>query len=115
MRRNSAAAATTCWVEAVVCWLAALTCSLAAARTHRPEWGCSIDATQRFAAAADHDAVRERHYRHYLALAERHGDERALWGADRNEHLARLDAEIDNLLQSSERAVGPPAGGCRLR
>ena len=31
-------------------------------------------ATERFAAAADADAVRERHYRYYLALAQRHGD-----------------------------------------
>jgi predicted ATPase/class 3 adenylate cyclase len=54
-------------------------------------------ATERFAAAADQQAVRERHYLHYLALAQRHGSERALWRADGNEHLATLDAEIDNL------------------
>ena len=65
-------------------------------------------ATQRFAAAADRDAVRERHYRHYLALAERHGDERALWGAARNEHLARLDADIDNLHAALAYALGQP-------
>jgi len=50
-----------------------------------------------FAAAADVDAVRERHYRYYLALAQRHGDERALLGADDEEHFAKLDADIDNL------------------
>ena len=54
-------------------------------------------AAERFAAAADEQAVRERHYRYYLALAERHGTERALWGAGGREHLAELDAEIDNL------------------
>jgi predicted ATPase/DNA-binding SARP family transcriptional activator len=66
------------------------------------------DATQRFAAAADHDAVRERHYRHYLALAERHGDERGLWGAAGKEHLARLDAEIDNFHAALAYALGHP-------
>jgi predicted ATPase/class 3 adenylate cyclase len=54
-------------------------------------------ATERFAGAADEQAVRERHYLHYLAVAQRHGSERALWRADGNEHLATLDAEIDNL------------------
>ena len=38
-------------------------------------------AGERFAAAADVEAVRERHYRYYLALAQRHGTERALRGA----------------------------------
>jgi predicted ATPase/class 3 adenylate cyclase len=65
-------------------------------------------ATERFAAAADQDAVRERHYGYYLALAERHGDERALWGAARKEHLARLDAEIDNLHAALDHALGHP-------
>ena len=50
-----------------------------------------------FASAADFEAVREDHYRFYLALAERHGAERALWAADGHEHLALLDAEIDNI------------------
>ena len=54
-------------------------------------------AAERFAATADAEAVREDHYRYYLALAERHGTERALRGAGAQEHLARLDAEIDNL------------------
>ncbi len=55
------------------------------------------DAAQRLARATDNDAVRERHYRFFLALAERYGDERALWGAGGKEHLTHLDAEIDNL------------------
>jgi predicted ATPase/class 3 adenylate cyclase len=50
-----------------------------------------------FAAVAGGDAVREAHYRYYLALARRDGDKRALWGASGREHLARVDAEIDNL------------------
>lgn len=54
-------------------------------------------ATERFAATADQQAVRERQYLYYLALAQRHGDERMLWGASGKEHLARVDAEIDNL------------------
>ena len=50
--------------------------------------------------------MRERHYRYFLALAQRHGSERALWGTSRKEHLARLDAEIDNLHAALGWAVG---------
>jgi predicted ATPase len=63
-------------------------------------------AAERFGAAANNEAVRECHYRYYLALAQRHAAERALWGADRNEHLAELDAESDNLHSALEWAVG---------
>jgi predicted ATPase/class 3 adenylate cyclase len=63
-------------------------------------------ATERFAATADEHAVRERHYVHYLALAHRHGTERALWGAAGKEHLASLDAEIDNLHAALGWAIG---------
>ena len=66
-------------------------------------------AGERFAAAADADAVREDHYRYYLALAQRHGTERALWGADAREHLARLDAEIDNLHAALGWAIAQPS------
>ena len=38
-------------------------------------------AAERFAALADREAVRERHYRYFLALAQRHGTDAALWGA----------------------------------
>jgi predicted ATPase len=55
------------------------------------------DAAKRFAAAADQESVRARHYSYYLTLAQRQGTERALWGRDSNKHLAVLDAEIDNL------------------
>ncbi|MGZ4332192.1 MAG: AfsR/SARP family transcriptional regulator [Solirubrobacteraceae bacterium] len=54
-------------------------------------------ATEQLTLTADYDAVRARHYRVYLALAERHGSERALWTAGGEQHLARLDAEIDNI------------------
>jgi predicted ATPase/DNA-binding SARP family transcriptional activator len=54
-------------------------------------------AGERFAATADAEAVREHHYRYYLALAQRHGTERALRGAGAREHLAQLDCEIENL------------------
>jgi predicted ATPase/class 3 adenylate cyclase len=62
--------------------------------------------TERFAATADEQSVRERHYLHYLALAHRHGTERALWGAGGKEHLAGLDAEIDNLHTALGWAIG---------
>jgi hypothetical protein len=54
-------------------------------------------ASERFAGTPDEHAVRQRHYLHYLALAQRHATERALWGASGKEHLARLDADLDNL------------------
>ena len=55
-------------------------------------------ASERFAsAAAQVGAVREDHYRYYLALAQRHGTEQALWSAGAREHLVHLDPEIDNL------------------
>jgi predicted ATPase/DNA-binding SARP family transcriptional activator len=62
-------------------------------------------AGERFVAAVDKDAVAERHYRFYLALAQRHGTEQALWGSDRGEHLAQLDADIDNLQAALRWAV----------
>jgi predicted ATPase/class 3 adenylate cyclase len=54
-------------------------------------------ADERFALTTDKGAVHERHYRHYLELAQRHGDERALWGTGAKQHLATLDADIDNI------------------
>jgi predicted ATPase len=63
-------------------------------------------ATERLAFTSDKDALNERHYRYYLALARRHGDERALWGAGRSQHLGRLDAEVDNLHAARAYAVG---------
>jgi predicted ATPase/class 3 adenylate cyclase len=66
-------------------------------------------AGERLARAADIGAVCEDHYRYYLELAQRHGTDRALRGADAREHLARLDAEIDNLDAALGWAVGRPS------
>src|SRR4051812_23311334 len=63
-------------------------------------------ATERFASTADEHAVRERHYDYFLALAQRHGTERALWGAGAKDHLASLDADVDNLHAALGWAVG---------
>jgi predicted ATPase/class 3 adenylate cyclase len=62
-------------------------------------------ASEQFAASADNNAVRERHCRHYLALAQLHGTERALRGAQADEHLAVLDADIDNFDEALRWAV----------
>ena len=66
-----------------------------------PGWRCSRRSAPTPPSASrpppTSDAVRERHYRYFLALAQRHGSDRALWGARGKEHLAVLDAEIDNL------------------
>ena len=63
-------------------------------------------ARERFASAADADEVLEAHAHYYLALAQRHGTQRALCGADAPQHLARLDAEIDNLHAALGWAIG---------
>ena len=71
-------------------------------------------AGQRFASAADAEAVRENHYRYYLALAQRHGSDRALRSAGAREHLARLDAEIDNLHAALGWTVAQPSAAHAL-
>jgi len=63
-------------------------------------------AADRFGESAHGAAVRERHHRHFRALAERHGSERALWGSSRKEHLAALDADVENLHAALEWAIG---------
>jgi predicted ATPase/class 3 adenylate cyclase len=63
-------------------------------------------ASERFGAADDEEAVHERHYNYFLALAQRHGAEQALMRAGRVAHLTRLDAEIDNLYAALRWAVG---------
>jgi predicted ATPase len=65
-------------------------------------------AADRLALAADGEAVRERHYRYFLALAERHGTEPALFGAGGSAHAARLDADIDNLNAALTWALSRP-------
>jgi predicted ATPase/class 3 adenylate cyclase len=67
-----------------------------------------VYAAERFASSADRHDVFERHYRYYLALAQRHGTEQALLGAGRRNHLSRLDAEINNLHAALAWAVGQP-------
>jgi predicted ATPase/class 3 adenylate cyclase len=71
-------------------------------------------ATERFAAAADAQAVREAHYRYYLALAQDYGTERALTSAGRQAHLARLDADVDNLHAALAHAIGHDDAGPAL-
>jgi hypothetical protein len=53
-------------------------------------------AAERFAALADGEAVRERHFDYFLSVARRHGIDSALDGPDAAEHLACLDAELQN-------------------
>jgi len=62
-------------------------------------------AAQRLAASEEERAIRESHYRDYLALARHHGDERALWGADGKEHLSHLDADSENLHAALQWAI----------
>jgi predicted ATPase len=62
-------------------------------------------ATERLAAAADEEAVRERHYRYFLELAQRHASLRALCSRNRNAHLARLDGEVANVHAALEWAT----------
>ena len=66
-------------------------------------------ARRRFASAADVEAVREEHYRYYLALARRHGTDRALRGISSQTHLAWLDPEVENLRAALGWAVEQPS------
>ena len=68
-------------------------------------------AGEQFATVADRESVRERHYRLFLAVAKRHGNDRAIFGPDRNEHLQRLDRELENLHAAFAWAIdaGAPA------
>jgi predicted ATPase/DNA-binding SARP family transcriptional activator len=54
-------------------------------------------ALERLAATREGDAVRDRHYRYFVALADCHGTERAVWSNGGKDHLARLDADVANL------------------
>jgi predicted ATPase/class 3 adenylate cyclase len=63
-------------------------------------------ASERFAALADEQAIREAHYRYYLALAQDHGTDQALMSAGRDAHLALLDADIGNVHAALAHAVG---------
>ncbi|GHJ99901.1 SARP family transcriptional regulator [Streptomyces sp. Y2F8-2] len=74
-------------------------------------------ATGRLHEMEDFAGVRDRHLRHYLALAERAEGE--LRGAEQRSWLARLDAESGNLRAALDEAVrraaaGAPAEAARL-
>ena len=74
-------------------------------------------ATERLHEMEDLTAVRDRHLRHYLALAERAEPE--LRGTGQRSWLARLDAESGNLRAALDEAVrraaaGAPAQAARL-
>jgi predicted ATPase/DNA-binding SARP family transcriptional activator len=71
-------------------------------------------AAERFEAADDRDAVRERHYRQFLAVAERHGTEQAVMGVASTEHLRRLDEEIHNFDAALRWTAGRPDAGPAL-
>jgi predicted ATPase/DNA-binding SARP family transcriptional activator len=71
-------------------------------------------ARERLACDADERAACEAHCRYYLAFAQRHGPEQRLWGADARQHLARLDAETDNLHAALGWAIGQGGGELAL-
>ncbi|WP_409234919.1 AfsR/SARP family transcriptional regulator [Streptomyces sp. PA5.6] len=73
----------------------------------------SAYAMERLEAMEDLAGVRERHLRHYLALAE-HAEPRLRDGAQRR-WLSRLDAEAANLRAALDEAVRGPAGGEAVR
>jgi predicted ATPase len=62
-------------------------------------------AGERFATVAERETVRERHYRLFLALAQRHGADEAILGPERNEQLRRLDGEVENIYAALEWAL----------
>jgi hypothetical protein len=63
-------------------------------------------ASERLAADVHQNAVRQCHHHYYLALAQRHGTEQLLCGTNRAQHLAPLDADIDNLHAACAWVVG---------
>jgi predicted ATPase/DNA-binding SARP family transcriptional activator len=72
-------------------------------------------AAERFAAEVDAEAIRARHFEHFLSLAERSATEQALWGADRERHLALLDADVENLHAALRWALSRGDAGRALR
>jgi len=62
-------------------------------------------AAEGFAAAADYDAVRERHCRYYRMSSQIHAADQALSGTDGAAHLTWLDSEVDNLHRALQWAV----------
>lgn len=70
-------------------------------------------ATERLHEMEDLTAVRDRHLRHYRALAE-HAEPR-LRGAGQRDRLARLDAEAGNLRSALDEAVRRAGAGSRRK
>jgi tetratricopeptide (TPR) repeat protein len=68
-------------------------------------------AGEQFAAVADGEAVRERHFRFFLAFARRHAADQAILGPDRTEHRRRLDADFENLFAALAWASELDGGG----
>jgi hypothetical protein len=64
-----------------------------------------VYAGERFAALPDAERVRARHHAHFLALAERHGSDKALSSAGGQAQARILDGEIDNLAAALDWAV----------
>jgi predicted ATPase/class 3 adenylate cyclase len=62
-------------------------------------------AGERFAHSPEAEAVRAGHHAYYLALAERHGTDRALSSAGGQKQARVLDGEIDNLAAALEWAI----------
>ena len=71
-------------------------------------------AAERFAAISDCESVRAHHSRYFQAVAGRHGPDSALDGPNRGEHLAALDAEIENLRAALQWAVDQDTTGQAL-
>ncbi|NBM18025.1 BTAD domain-containing putative transcriptional regulator [Streptomyces sp. GC420] len=78
-------------------------------RRYRLLESVAVYATERLHEMADLAAVRDRHLRYYLALAER--AEPCLRGPDQRAWLTRLDAEAGNLRAALDEAVRRAAGG----
>jgi predicted ATPase/DNA-binding SARP family transcriptional activator len=71
-------------------------------------------ARERLADRDEEDAVRARHYEHFLSLARRHGSDRALFGPGGYEHTAVLDADVDNLHAALSWALRRPSAAPAL-
>jgi predicted ATPase/class 3 adenylate cyclase len=62
-------------------------------------------AGERFAPLPEADEIRERHFAHLLALAERHGSDRAMSSAGGEAQARVLDREVDNIAAALDWAV----------
>jgi predicted ATPase/class 3 adenylate cyclase len=62
-------------------------------------------AGERFARLPEADEIRERHFAHLLALAERHGSDRAMSSAGGEAQARALDRDVDNFAAALDWAV----------